>query len=279
MKPPTSSTKTFLKRGEGQSKTPRHSNKKGHNKGSRSGVSPIRARRGDATSSEPSAAAPASSETPPASSKTRPAEPLQDTALLLRQLQLCEEERDFYYEKLRCLEVFIAMECEASGQGDHTALVAHQLRAILFGSTHRAFVSGGPPLARRMEEVAAQSSKDQHAEGNSSSSKVVDAKGEMVPKARETEDFSPTASILGPSSSTIEQPANSPTAASNGEGAPLPPQPSAKDEAAAKLKAVRDRTAKLKAQEVARAQKATEQKALPSPHPAPPAPASYPPYF
>eukprot|EP00613_Pedinella_sp_CCMP2098_P026987 CAMPEP_0171696678 /NCGR_PEP_ID=MMETSP0991-20121206/8417_1 /TAXON_ID=483369 /ORGANISM="non described non described, Strain CCMP2098" /LENGTH=123 /DNA_ID=CAMNT_0012285423 /DNA_START=10 /DNA_END=381 /DNA_ORIENTATION=- len=51
-----------------------------------------------------------------------------DDALIIR------EERDFYLSKLRDLEVLLDDACTASGNKDHTAVPAHQIRAILYAS-------------------------------------------------------------------------------------------------------------------------------------------------
>ena len=43
-----------------------------------------------------------------------------------------EQERNFYYQKLRDLEVFLDHACDTIGGGEHTAVAAHQIRSILY---------------------------------------------------------------------------------------------------------------------------------------------------
>ena len=51
-----------------------------------------------------------------------------------KKLETLSLERDFYFNKLRDLEVFLDHVCETSGGGDHTAVAAHEIRAILYAS-------------------------------------------------------------------------------------------------------------------------------------------------
>ena len=51
---------------------------------------------------------------------------------LAAKLAATEQERNFYYQKLRDLEVFLDHACETIGGGEHTAVAAHQIRAILY---------------------------------------------------------------------------------------------------------------------------------------------------
>jgi hypothetical protein len=55
-------------------------------------------------------------------------------AKLAAKLAAAEQERNFYYQKLRDLEVFLDYTCDTSGGGEHTAVAAHQVRAILYAS-------------------------------------------------------------------------------------------------------------------------------------------------
>ncbi len=47
-------------------------------------------------------------------------------------VELLKEERDFYFNKLRDIEAFLDDAC--SENGEHAAIAAHQIRAILYAS-------------------------------------------------------------------------------------------------------------------------------------------------
>ena len=51
---------------------------------------------------------------------------------LAAKLAATEQERNFYYQKLRDLEVFLDHACDTIGGGEHTAVAAHQIRSILY---------------------------------------------------------------------------------------------------------------------------------------------------
>ena len=71
---------------------------------------------------------------PEAAGSTRSGDPLPSSSSSSAALGEVTAERDFYYQKLRDLEVFVDHACETSGGGEHTALAAHQIRAILYAT-------------------------------------------------------------------------------------------------------------------------------------------------